>query len=233
MNVSKGFLIHGGILLLLVIFTVVSFESKKRDEIEAQKQEEAEWDGSADIDHYADVKKAKKRNQVGGGVGKVLLPLALLLGYGGFLAVRYGLPFVAERFTQEMVGSTEEVEQVRDEVTAQAAVAAGDYAEAVRLYRDEWRKEPSNRLPIWEAAKLQREKLNSPAVALMTLDEALAGYDWEADDRAFLMFRKVEIYEEDMGDEEKVVEVLKEVTEKCQATRHAANAMHKLRELEG
>jgi hypothetical protein len=155
------------------------------------------------------------------------VPLFIAIVYGGILTVLYILPMFVDKLGEEMMGSSAEVEgDPLDD--ARAAVAEGDYTEAIQVYRKVWLENRENRFPVVEIAKLQRTKLESPAVAVSTLEEALDDHEWEVDDAAFLMFRIAEIYEEDLDDRDSLIATLKKVTEKLEGTRHAANAAHKL-----
>ena len=221
---SKKVIVQLAILGVLILYTMLAWTSSKRDQREAEKaaeedQEEEYITGISPEDEQT----ADSMMQVG-------VPLMITMIYGGVLAVIYVLPMFVDKVSEELMGSSEEVGE--DPLAeAKAAVADEDYPEAIRIYREIWKEDSSSRFRMVEIARLQRDKLGSPAVAVMTLGEALDAHEWEEEDAAFLIFRMIEIYGEDLNDEENVVKLLKRALEDLPGTRHAANASHQLREL--
>ncbi|MGJ8726154.1 MAG: tetratricopeptide repeat protein [Roseibacillus sp.] len=166
--------------------------------------------------------------------GSPLITFALFIGTGifvGFLIVSYVLPNLVQKASEEVYGSTEKVGPPSPLSQAQANVAQGDWDQAIASYQQAAVDDPSNRLPWVEIAMLQRERLENPNLALQTLDNALARGGWRENDEAFFLFRKIEIYENDLDQHAQAVALLREVMEKFPKTRHYANAMHKLHEM--
>ncbi len=226
---NKKLFMHAVILTLLVSYTIFAWNSSKREAAEAERAAEEAFMNS-DIDPYAEVKLAEGGNVETSAMLKVGAPMLISIIYGGVLAVLYVLPMFVDKIGEEVMGSSAEVEDdPLDE--ARAAVAAGEYAEAIGVYRKAWLENRDERFPVLEIAKIQRTSLGSPVVAVSTLNEALDDHEWPEDDAAFMMFRIAEIYEEDLGDREGLAKILREVTEKLEGTRHAANAAHRLREM--
>ena len=226
---SKKAMVHLGILGALIIYTMFAWhhvKSSREDAKEAAK--EARENGTNDP--WEDLKQAEGSSELAEDMIKVGIPLLVAVIYAGVLAVLYVLPSMVDRVSEEMMGSTAEVDDdPLDE--ARDAVEEGEYPEAIAVYRKFWLENPGKRLPILEIAKIQREHLESPAAAISTLEEGLEEHDWEEDDAAFLMFRIAEIYEEDLDDREKVTEMMERVMKELEGTRHAGNAAQKLREL--
>ncbi len=219
-------LIHLGILLVLICFTVIKYSSAKRAAAPPPPEEQV-YDEDYDED-YDSIQVDDTDN----GVDVMLataFPLILTMIYAGFLVVTYLLPSAVDKMSEEMYGSTAEVEDdpLHD---ARAAFAQGDYPEAIRIYRQVFMENPTDRFPMVEIAKIQRENLNSSAVAVETLREALEAHEWRENDAAFFMFRIADIYEKDLDNSEGAISILKQVQEVFPETRHAANATHKLRE---
>lgn len=221
---SKKLIVHLSILGILILYTLFAWSGNKRDQEAAAKAAE----GNLEEDYITGI--SAEDGQTMDSMMRVGVPLMITMIYGGVLAVIYVLPMFVDRMSEELMGSTEEVGE--DALAAaRAAVAEEDYPEAIRIYREIWRNDSSSRFPMLEIARIQREKLESPAVAVATLGEALDAHEWEDDDSAFFMFRMIEIYDEDLDDRESVVRILKRVAEDLPGTRHAANAMHQLRDL--
>ncbi|WP_411846656.1 tetratricopeptide repeat protein [Roseibacillus persicicus] len=166
--------------------------------------------------------------------GSPILTFALFIVTGvftGFLIVSYILPNVVQRASEEVYGSTQKVGGPSALTRAQAAVAQGEWEQAIELYQEAATEEPDNRLPWVEIAMLQRERLENPHAALLTLEQALARGGWRENDEAFFLFRKIEIFENDLNEHDQAIALLRDVIDRFPQTRHSANAMHKLHEL--
>lgn len=114
---------------------------------------------------------------------------------------------------------------------AQAALARGEYAEAIEGYRQALEKNPDDTLAYSEIAKISCEHLADPATAAQTLEEALQR-DWPPEDAAFLSGRLAEVYWKHQRDARKARALLLQIIEIMPGTRPAANAEHRLREIE-
>jgi tetratricopeptide (TPR) repeat protein len=110
---------------------------------------------------------------------------------------------------------------------AQAALARGDYAEAIEQYRNVLASDPSDTLAYSEIAKISCEHLADPAIAAQTLEQALK-QEWSPDDAAFLSNRLADIYWEHQRDARNARMMLLQIIESLPNTRHAANAQHRL-----
>lgn len=151
--------------------------------------------------------------------------------FTGFLIVTYLLPNLVQRASEEVYGSTEKVGAPDTLTQAQANVAQGNWDQAIANYQQAAEEDPSNRLPWIEIAMLQKERLENPTLALQTLNQALARGNWRENDEAFFMFRKIDIYENDLKERPKSISLLRDIIERFPQTRHSANANHKLHEL--
>lgn len=150
--------------------------------------------------------------------------------FTGFLIVTYILPNIAQRASEEVIGSSEKTEGPNALSRAQAFVAQGEWEQAIAAFREAAVEDPTNRLPWIEIAMLQRERLENPPLAIQTLDQALARGDWRENDETFFLFRKIEIYENTLKQHPQAIALLRDIIERFPQTRHSANAMHKLHE---
>ena len=92
------------------------------------------------------------------GMVKVGIPLLVTVIYGGVLTILYVLPVLVDKVSEEMMGSTAEVDDdPLDE--ARAAVAEGEYADAIAVYRRFLLENPESRHSLGEIAKIQRDHL--------------------------------------------------------------------------
>jgi tetratricopeptide (TPR) repeat protein len=114
---------------------------------------------------------------------------------------------------------------------AQAAAARGEYAEAVEEYRKLLESDPNDLLAYSEIAKLCCDHLEDPAAAAQTLEQALER-EWPPDDAAFLTTRLVDVYWQHQRDARSARALLMQIVEAMPGTRHAANAEHRLKEIE-
>jgi hypothetical protein len=227
---SRSEKIHCVVLSVLIIYTFIAWAGVKRDE-NSLKEAEKEASENGQSDPWAEVKFGENHQDTAEGMVKVGIPLLVTVIYGGILTILYVLPVLVDKVSEEMMGSTAEVDDdPLDE--ARAAVTEGDYADAIAVYRRFLLENPENRHSLVEIAKIQRDHLDSPAAALSTLEQGLDEHEWPEDDAAFLMFRIAEIFEEDLADKDQVIAVMKRVISELKGTRHVGNAAHKLRELE-
>lgn len=159
------------------------------------------------------------------------LPALMLAGvYVGVLFVLYILPAITDKATSAVLDSNElvETDPLHD---ARAAYARGDYEEAMEVYRSVTEKDPYNRLPWVEIAKIQHDNLEDPQASVDTLRTALESHEWPVNDAAFFMGRLAEVYLDDLDDRESCVVILNQMIELFPETRHSANATHRLREM--
>lgn len=158
-----------------------------------------------------------------------ILLVFLSAGLVGIAFVGEVLPLLAQKLTHAVYDSGEEVE--RDPFhDARVLMAQGEWEDAIQVFRLGAAKDPLNRMPYLEIAKIQKVHMEDPLAAITTLREAIEGQEWEVNDAAFLMFRLAESYDEDMGDRKAAVSILEQVMEQFPDTRHSANARTKLHE---
>lgn len=114
---------------------------------------------------------------------------------------------------------------------ALAAMARGDFQAAVQEYQKCYAEDPTDTHSIAEAARLQCEKLGDVEGGIAMLDEALAGAS-TADALGFLGIRMADLVWKYTHDLRRSRELLYQVTAELGGTRYAANATHRLQEIE-
>lgn len=114
---------------------------------------------------------------------------------------------------------------------ALAAVARGDYAQAVEAYRTCVENDPTDTHALSEMVHLYCDKLDDPVAAESVLEEALQK-DWGHDDTAFITNRLAEVYWTYQHDARRARELLLQVISNFPGTKHSANAQHRLQEIE-
>lgn len=220
------------ILVLLVVGSYTFYQSTST-ELARLKGELVSLQKTEDIDEEVEKQLADLKSQVATKTGertyKGILLTFLTAGTIGILFVTLVLPIIAHRFTHAVYDSGEMVEKdlLHD---AHSLVAQGDYVGAIAAFKDAAAKDPYNRLPWVEIAKIQRTSLEDPDAAIVTLRGALEGQEWQVNDAAFLLFRLAELYDHDRHDRTTAAAIMQQVINEFPETRHSANARHKLHE---
>jgi tetratricopeptide (TPR) repeat protein len=155
----------------------------------------------------------------------------LSAGLVGIFFVLQILPGIAHRATHAIYDSAEMMEHdvMHD---ARSLLAQGDYAGAIEAFKHAAAKDPLNRLPWVEIAKIYKDNLADPESAIQTIRYALESQEWEVNDAAYFLFRLAELYDELKGDRPTAIAIMQQVVEQFPGTRHSANANHKLHEWE-
>jgi len=150
----------------------------------------------------------------------------------GLIGVFYVLPAMSHKAAQSMMGDSNQKPDQDILHQARALVAQGDYEAAIVAYRKATIKDPTNRLAWTDMAKLYAEKLEQPQLAASCLREAYDEHEWQEEDATFLLFRLSEWQIDECDDSKAGIATLQEVINTFPDTRHSANAMQQLRQLE-
>jgi tetratricopeptide (TPR) repeat protein len=221
------------IILVLLVVGSAAFYQNARTELVRIQGELATLQKTEDIDEEVEVQIADLKSEVktkeGEQTYKGILLTFLTAGMIGILFVTLVLPIIAHRFTHAVYDSGEMVEKdlLHD---AHSLVAQGDYVSAIAAFKEAAAKDPYNRLPWVEIAKIQRTNLEDSDAAIATLREALESQEWQINDAAYLLFRLAELYEQDRHDRTTAAAIMQQVISEFPETRHSANARHKLHE---
>lgn len=216
------------VLTVLVAVSWYKF-SKSGTEMEQLRVKIEQLRYDPETDEEARALKRELNGQDGERIFTGILLTFLSAGLFGIVFVTQVLPIIANKVSTGVYASDEEVEAdlFHD---ARVLLAQGDWDGAIEAFRAGAQKEPTNRMPWIEIAKIQRQHLNHPAEAISTLRQAIESQDWEINDAAFLMFRLSEIYDEDFQDRTTGATILSQIIELFPETRHSANARTKLHE---
>lgn len=217
------------VLTLLIAASWYKFDQagkksdKLRDQVETLREEPETEEEARKLQRKLDGMEGER-------IFSGILLTFLSAGLIGIVFATQILPMLAQRVTQAVYENNEKVEAdpFHD---ARVLMAQGDWDGAIESFKLAAKKDPGNRMPWTEIAKIQRHHLENPAAAITTLREAIESQDWEVDDVAFLMFRLAEVYEEDFQDHATAGTVLTQIIELFPETRHSANARTKLHEL--
>lgn len=153
--------------------------------------------------------------------------------YLGVLFVVYVLPAISHKVASSMLGDSN-LEAEQDPMhDARALVAQGEYQDAIIAYREVAEKDPYNRMPWVDIAKIYETHLDAPDMALAALQEGVQSHEWPIEDAAFFLFRIAEMQEAMPDQQAAYKETLNLIVETFPETRHSANAMHLLRKAQG
>lgn len=164
---------------------------------------------------------------------KVVLLFAgfiLIGGSAAIIVVVMVMPAIGDAVGNFFFQPNQEIEKDPHH-SAQSALARGDYATAVEEYRQIIANDPNDTLSYSEVAKISCEHLDDADGAQALLEEALQR-EWPPDDAAFLSARLVDVYWKFQRDARSARALLLQIMESMPGTRHAANAEHKLKEIE-
>ncbi|MCH1506076.1 MAG: hypothetical protein L7V86_21015 [Verrucomicrobiales bacterium] len=166
------------------------------------------------------------------GIIRLIAYFLLTAVVGGFLFVSYILPMFGDAVGEAMLSSAEEA-GTDPYLKARGKVAIGDYEGAVALFREIAKENPGDRMPIADIVKLYLERLHDPANAELTLENAIREEHWEEEDAAWFIFRLVDLIQEHQpDDQDRLVNLLQKCMRRYPETRHYANAVHRLREID-
>lgn len=165
--------------------------------------------------------------------GRVILLFGGLVVVGTTAGVLFAmsiLPRIGEAFGNFFFQPAGQIEK-DPHSAAQAAVLRGDYAAAVEEYRQILESDPADTLAYSEIAKISCEHLDDAPGAAATLEKALER-EWSPNDAAFLSTRLVDVYWNFQHDAQNARAILLQIVESMPETRQAANAAHRLKEIE-
>lgn len=223
----KGY-IAMALLAVLVLGSWYKFDQSGQEVIELEKRI-FELQNQEATDEEIGELEIELKSMEGPRIFAGILLTFLSAGLAGIVFATVILPIIAEKITHAVYDSNEEVEPDPFH-QARVCIAQGDWHAAITCFKKAAEKDPMSRTPWVEIAKIQRENLDDSQGAIRTLADGIEGQEWEIDDVAFLMFRMIEIYDEDLGDRDLAALYLSQVVELFPNTRHSANARSQLRE---
>ncbi len=153
----------------------------------------------------------------------------LTVGAAAFAAF-WLLPLLGERIGNAFFNPGGEMER-GPHADALAKVALGDYVAAIHQYQKCYKKDPDDVLALSEMAHLYCDKLEDYDSAAALLEEELKR-DWPADQGAFLAGPSRGRVLAPPAGSSRARKLLLSVAESMPETRHSANALHRLREID-
>lgn len=141
------------------------------------------------------------------------------------------LPLLGEFIGNFMFTPNEKIER-SPHADALAKLAAGDFLGAVEEYREVFQDNPQDTHAASEIVRLYCDKLEDPESAAGFLAEALAVGDRTPEEIAFLSQRMVDVCWLHQHDAIRARAILIKIAEDMPETREAANALHRLQEID-
>lgn len=212
--------------LLIAVSWHTYVQSEKEEARLKQKVEKLQCDPSTE----QEVREIKKK--ISGMEGeRIFMGILLTFLSAGLIGIVFAtliLPMLADKVSVAIYASDEKAE-IDPLHLARVKMAQGEWDDAIEAFNLASQKNPDDRMPWIEIAKIQRHNLENPPAAIATLRQAIENHEWQEDDMAFLMFRLSEIYEEDFQDHDTAGAILSQIIELFPDTRHSANARTKTR----
>ena len=212
--------------LLIAVSWHTYVQSEKEEARLKQKVEKLQCDPSTEQE-AREIKK-KISGMEGERIFMGILLTFLSAGLIGIVFATLILPMLADKVSVAIYASDEKAE-IDPLHLARVKMAQGEWDDAIEAFNLASQKNPDDRMPWIEIAKIQRHNLENPPAAIATLRQAIENHEWQEDDMAFLMFRLSEIYEEDFQDHDTAGAILSQIIELFPDTRHSANARTKTR----
>lgn len=148
----------------------------------------------------------------------------------GAIAALHLLPAFGEWAGGFLFNPSVEVEK-DPHASAMALMAKGDFVEAIEEYRRIFDADTSDTLALTEMARIYCDKLGDPESGATVLETALA-HEWAPEQSALLCNRLADIYLNYFKDADRARAVLQQIAETMPNTKHAANAVHRLHEID-
>ena len=141
------------------------------------------------------------------------------------------LPLLGEFAGNFMFAPNEQIER-SPHADALARLAAGDFQGAIDAYKKVFEENPQDTHAASEIVHLYCDKLNNPEPAADFLVEALSYADRTPEETAFLSQRLVDVCWGHLRDGIRARAILIKIAEDMPETREAANALHRLQEID-
>ena len=141
------------------------------------------------------------------------------------------LPLMGELAGNFLFTPSQEVER-SPHADALAKLAAGDFEAAVAEYRKVFDDDPQDTHAASEIVRLYCDKLDQPEAASDFLVEAISVGERTPEEWAYLSERMVDVCWLKQHDGMRARAILTQIAEQMPETRQAANALHRLQEIE-
>ena len=220
----KTFIIRGLVIALLVYCSWSAWREKHKPERPAPAQ-------VALIESTDDQRMDTDEPEGGYRDSMTLFIYILIVCFtGGLVVLKWVIPVLGDRVAESFYSAPEKSEQNATQ-KAMALVARGEYHKALAAFGKILEETPADRFAVMESARIHQDKLGDTEAAVEVLETAVAG-EWPADDKCFFLVKLADIHATQRGDFARARELLEQLIREHPESNHAANAHHKLREIE-
>lgn len=219
----KTIIIRGLVIALLAMFSYLAWEEKHKPEPPPPTLPSLTEDGPP---------AAAEAEPPGGYRNSMTLFIYILIicFTGGVVVLKWIIPMLGDRVAESFYSAPEKSEQTATQ-KALALVAQGEYHKALAAFGRILEETPADRFAVMESAKIYQDKLGDTDAAVEVLEKAVAG-EWPADDKCFFLVKLADIHATQRCDFARARELMEQLIRDHPESNHAANAHHKLREIE-
>ena len=221
----KTLIIRGLVIALLLVCTFLAWKEKNKPDQPGPAQ-------VALIEGVTDQRDATPAVPEGGYRNSMTFFIYILIISiaGGIVVLKWVIPALGDRVAESFYSAPEKAEQSATQ-KAMALVAQGEYHKALAAFGKILEETPADRFAVMESAKIYQDKLGDIDAAVEVLEKAVSG-EWPADDKCFFIVKLAEIHATQRCDFVRARELLEQLIRDHPESNHAANAHHKLREIE-
>lgn len=148
----------------------------------------------------------------------------------GVMVAMVVIPAIGEGIGNFFFNPNQEIEK-NAHSDALAKIAQGDYLGAIEEYQKNLVENPDDTHAMSEIIHIYCDKLHDHDAAEHFLEDALQ-QEWPPEQGAFIASRLVDVYWNYRRDAARARHVLQQIAETMPNTRHAANAVHRLHEID-
>jgi tetratricopeptide (TPR) repeat protein len=160
----------------------------------------------------------------------VFIYILIVAVSGGVIVLKWVVPAIGDHIGETFYSAPEKAEQTPTQ-KAMALVAQGEYRKALAAFEKILAETPNDRFAVMEMAKIHHDKLGDTEAAIGVLEKAVAG-EWPDDDKGFFLIKVADMHASYSGNFARAKEVLDQLISEYPESHHAANAHHKMREIE-
>ena len=218
----KTIIIRGVVILLLVLSSWLAVKENRKPDPPPPSQVSLTVESG---DAAAPVPEGGYRNGIQFFIYIMIVALTL-----GVVMLKWVIPALGDHVAESFYSAPEKSEQSETH-KAMALLAQGEYHKALAAFGKISEENPGDRFAVMEMAKIYQSKLDDVDSAAEVLEKAVAR-EWPEDDKCFFILKLADIQSTDRGDFAKARELLNQLIQSFPNSGHAANAHHKLREIE-
>lgn len=210
---------------LLVFFSWLAWSEKQKPEDPGRPQ--VSLDGSGDAETPA---RATPPGGYRNGMAFFTYIIFVCIT-AGVVFLKWVLPALGDKVADSFYSAPEKTEQTLTH-KAMAMVAQGEYRKAIELFEKALAEGPKERFPLMEMVKLHQDKLGDTETAVGLLENAVTDEGFGTDDRCFFMIKLADMHANQRHDYARARQVLEELIQNHPHSNHAANAHHKINEID-